>query len=60
MNQQNQTSTTCEMLSLNLDDLDVEELEHRLELAAAVPTCLRSGGDICGNKVTCTCHGRNG
>jgi hypothetical protein len=29
---------TSEIKSLNLDDLDVNELERRLELAAAVPS----------------------
>jgi hypothetical protein len=30
--------TECEIESLNLDHLDVEELEHRLELATAAPS----------------------
>lgn len=28
-----------ELLSLNIDDLDVEELEQRLEMAAAAAAC---------------------
>lgn len=54
MNAQNPKASAppVELLSLNLDDLDVEELESRLELAAAMPTCLRSGG--------CGCNGQCG
>ena len=29
---------TIEIESLNVEDLDTEELEHRVELAAAVPS----------------------
>jgi hypothetical protein len=37
-----------EIESLNLDQLDVEELEHRLEMAVAGPTSSAScGGLVC-------------
>lgn len=50
MNNQNQSKPSPEMLSLNLDDLNVEELERRLELAAVIPTCLRSADCGCYNQ----------
>ncbi len=42
-----------EILSLNHEDLDVEELEHRLELAATVSSvedwpCLMKCDPLCG------------
>ena len=45
-----------EMVSLNVDDLDVEELEHRLELAITAPHLL---GWICHThiEVGCAIHG---
>ena len=39
-----------EMKHLNLDDLDVEELEHRLEMAMAAPDQPNAG---CPNDATC-------
>ncbi|HEY7511561.1 MAG TPA: hypothetical protein VIG50_14975 [Vicinamibacteria bacterium] len=36
-----------EMESLNLDDLDVEGLEHRLEMAAATGAMAGCDTDIC-------------
>lgn len=43
--------TECEIESLNLDHLDVEELEHRLELAGASPAgCYINGCDSNGVK----------
>lgn len=46
-----------EMESLNIDDLDVEELERRLEMAPTgpsgpVPTC---DPDICGADIIINC-----
>lgn len=40
-----------EMESLNVDDLDIEELEHRLDLASALP--IISDGWQCGTHFTC-------
>jgi hypothetical protein len=52
-------TTSDEMLSLNLDDLDVEGLERRLELAAvaAAPGCPQDAGcdPLCSNDVTWQC-----
>jgi hypothetical protein len=46
MSDQKKPSET-EIESLNLDNLDVEELEHRLEMAMSAPNTLTEV-DICG------------
>lgn len=43
---------TTEMEPLNLDDLDVEELERRLELATAFPSWCCTVNDTCQSKCT--------
>ncbi|HEX8453421.1 MAG TPA: hypothetical protein VF647_15070 [Longimicrobium sp.] len=40
-----------QIFSLNIDDLDVEELERRLEMAVANPDSL----DVCGVNRECNC-----
>ncbi len=40
----NKTEIEAEINSLNLDNLDVEELEHRLEMAMASPNAVPPGG----------------
>lgn len=51
-----------EITSLNVDDLDVEELEHRLELAVVAPLLfdwcnvnIPCGVDVCGVR-GCGCN----
>ncbi len=41
----------AEIFSLNIDDLDVDELERRLEMAVANP----DAAEICGVHKTCNC-----
>jgi hypothetical protein len=41
----------AEIFSLNIDDLDVDELERRLEMAIANPEAI----GICGVNKECTC-----
>lgn len=49
-----------EIQSLNLDQLDVEDLEHRLELATALPVELSWGCDCNGDCPTqCTSNCQN-
>jgi hypothetical protein len=46
-----------EILSLNIDDLDVEELERRLEMAVAstpVTICASNTDCSCGALTSCT------
>ena len=46
-----------EIESLNLDQLDVEELEHRLEMAAAAIAICYHNGECPGNNPNpCTAH----
>lgn len=45
-----------ELESLNIEDLDVEELERRIEMSAAMPTamawvCSCESGKLCDNNV---------
>ena len=40
-----------QIFSLNIDDLDVDELERRLEMAVANPDSL----EVCGSNKQCTC-----
>jgi hypothetical protein len=42
-----------EMESLNLDELDLTELERRLELAVTGPSCPANGTGCEGNVVSC-------
>lgn len=42
-----------EIVSLNADDLDVEELEHRLEMAMAMPNTVPIDDCGCNNGGTC-------
>ena len=43
------------MRTLALDDLDIEELERRLELAAATPAATNWGCDKCGVDCPAVC-----
>lgn len=46
-------NNSAEIINLNLANLDVEELEARLELAAACEAaCDCNGGDTCPSKCT--------
>jgi hypothetical protein len=47
MSDQKKTIET-EFESLNLDNLDVEELEHRLEMAMSTPNVTTQELEICG------------
>lgn len=62
----NKKKPTVEMESLNLDDLDIEELEHRVELASALPgldcyiNCNCDGSNCDCNGTDCSCNAQCG
>lgn len=48
--QKTDPATSSEIESLNVDELDIEELEHRIELASTSPDPF---GWICGVDINC-------